>query len=265
MQILGLFLAGFIGLSLGLLGGGGSILAVPILVYAAGMAAKPAIAVSLLVVGATSLIGALQHWRAGFVDVRMAVVFGLVSMAGSYAGGRLAALLSDRVQLTFFAAVMLAASISMFRKENRDGQGRIARLPLIAASAAAVGLLTGVVGVGGGFLIVPALVLFAGQPMRRAVGTSLLVIAMNSAAGFAAYAGRVPIDWTYTAAFTVFAVAGVLIGSAAAQFVSHAQLKKGFALLLVVVASFVFIESALTERAAAAGLQGPHADDRGLQ
>lgn len=259
MQILGLFLAGLIGLSLGLLGGGGSILAVPILVYAVGMAAKPAIAVSLLVVGTTSLIGSFRHWRAGSVDVRMAVVFGLVSMAGSYAGGRLAALLSDRFQLSLFAAVMLAASISMFRSGKSDGQPRAARLPLVAASAAVVGLLTGVVGVGGGFLIVPALVLFAGQPMKRAVGTSLLVIAMNSAAGFAAYAGQVPIDWRYTAAFTAMAVAGVFIGSAIAQFVSQSQLKRGFAVFLVVVATFVLIQNAVTMRAAAAELQRPPA------
>lgn len=255
MQIAGLFLAALIGVSLGLLGGGGSILAVPILVYAVGMAAKPAIAASLLVVGTTSLIGSFRHWRSANVDIRMAILFGAVSMAGSYAGGKLAASLSDRFQLTLFAVVMLAASISMFRSGNSDGAPRPARLALVAASAAAVGLLTGIVGVGGGFLIVPALVLFAGQPMKRAVGTSLLVIALNSAAGFAAYAGEVSIDWGYTAVFTGMAVAGVFVGTAGAQFVSPSQLKRAFALFLVAVATFVLFQNAVTARAAAEELQ----------
>ena len=259
MQILGLFLAALVGVSLGLLGGGGSILAVPILVYAVGMAAKPAIAVSLLVVGTTSLIGSFRHWRSANVDIRTAVLFGLVSMAGSYAGGNFAAALSDRFQLTLFAVVMLAASISMFRSGKSDTPAPAARLPLVGASAAAVGLLTGLVGVGGGFLIVPALVLFAGQPMKRAVGTSLFVIAMNSAAGFAAYAGTVDVDWGYTTAFTAMAVVGVFIGSSIARFVSQPQLKRGFAVFLVAVATFVLIQNAVTAHAAAAGLRTSHA------
>lgn len=247
MPLLGLALAAVIGISLGLLGGGGSILAVPILVYVVGMEAKQAIAASLLIVGATSLIGAMRHWRAGNIDVRTAVVFGAVSMAGSFAGGRLASLLSDSFQLTLFAAVMLGASISMFRS---GGGGESAhatpRLPLIVAAAAAVGLLTGVVGVGGGFLIVPALVLFAGVPMKRAVGTSLLVIAMNSASGFIAYAGHVQIDWSYIAIFTSMAIAGVFVGSAAVPYVSQAVLKRSFAAFLIAVAGFILVQNART-------------------
>jgi len=199
LEILGLFLAALIGVSLGLLGGGGSILAVPILLYVVGMATKPAIAASLLVVGTTSLVGSMRHWRASNVDARTAIIFGLVSMAGSYSGGRLAANLSDSFQLVLFAIVMLGASVSMFRSRNDEpAAAPVVRLPLVVVSAAVVGLLTGIVGVGGGFLIVPALVLFSGLPMKRAVGTSLLVIAMNSASGFMAYAGKVPIDWRYT-------------------------------------------------------------------
>lgn len=244
MPLLGLALAAIIGISLGLLGGGGSILAVPILVYVVGMETKTAIAASLLVVGTTSLIGALRHWRANNIDVRTAVVFGLVSMAGSFSGGRVATFLSDTFQLTLFAVVMLAASVSMFRSRNDEAAAPAApRLALVIAAAAVVGLLTGVVGVGGGFLIVPALVLFSGVSMKRAVGTSLLVIAMNSASGFLAYAGRVNIDWNYIVVFTIIAIAGVFAGSAAVPYVSQGVLKRSFAVFLIVVAGFILLQN----------------------
>ena len=253
MPIAGLLLAILIGVSLGLLGGGGSILAVPILVYAVGMTAKAAIAVSLLVVGVTSLIGAWRHWKTSNVDPKAAVAFGLVSMAGAYGGGRLAAQLPDRLQLLLFAAVMLVAAVSMFRSKREESEAAApVRLPLVIAAAAGVGLLTGVVGVGGGFLIVPALVLFGGLTMKRAVGTSLLVIAMNSASGFLAYAGTVRIDWGYTLRFTALAVAGVFLGAALARHVSPAQLRRGFAVFLVAVSAFVLAQTAFTSPAQAA-------------
>lgn len=244
MQLFGLALAAVIGISLGLLGGGGSILAVPILVYVVGMQTKTAIAVSLLVVGTSSLIGALRHWRANNVHVRTAVVFGVISMAGSFAGGRAAAFLPDSFQLTLFAVVMLAASVSMFRSRGDDAApAAVPRLALVV-TAAVVGLLTGVVGVGGGFLIVPALVLFSGVSMKRAVGTSLLVIAMNSASGFLAYAGHVQIDWSYTILFTSIAIAGVFAGSALLPKVSQNVLKRSFAAFLVVLAGFILAQNA---------------------
>ncbi len=259
MEILGLFLAVLIGVSLGLLGGGGSILAVPILLYVVGMGAKPAIAASLVVVGTTSLVGALRHARVSNVDYRTAVIFGLLSMAGSYAGGRLAAHVSDTFQLVLFAVVMLGAAVSMFRSPTEEASdGVAARLPLIVASAAAVGLLTGVVGVGGGFLIVPALVLFGGLPMKRAAGTSLLVIALNSASGFLAYAGRVPIDWRFTALFTILAIAGVFIGSAMVQYVSQSLLKRTFAVFLVGVAGFILIQNQQQLRKSAHAVRESH-------
>lgn len=261
MQLAGLFLAALIGVSLGLLGGGGSILAVPILVYAVGMAAKPAIAVSLLVVGTTSLIGSARYWRAGEVALRTALLFGVVSMVGAYAGGLFASRLSDQFQLSLFAIIMLVAAISMFRSGGAsDASSREPRPALIALSAAAVGVLTGIIGVGGGFLIVPALVLFAGLPMKRAVGTSLLVIALNSASGFIAYAGHVEIAWGYTALFTAMAIVGVFIGSAAASYVSPAQLKRAFAVFLVVVAALVLVQNTLNHRADASVL--PAAPER---
>lgn len=259
MQLFGLALAAVIGISLGLLGGGGSILAVPILVYVVGMEAKTAIAASLLVVGSTSLIGALRHWRANNIDVRTAVVFGIVSMAGSFAGGRVAAFLSDAFQLTLFAVVMLAASVSMFRSgSNERVTLAAARLPFIIGAAAVVGLLTGVVGVGGGFLIVPALVLFSGVPMKRAVGTSLLVIAMNSGSGFLAYAGHVNIDWGYTVVFTTLAIAGVFAGSALVPYVSQGALKRSFAAFLIVVAAFILLQNAGSDDKSADQVREPH-------
>lgn len=259
MEILGLLLAALIGVSLGLLGGGGSILAVPILVYVVAMPAKPAIAASLLVVGATSLVGSFRHWRASNVDLRAAIIFGLVSMAGSYAGGKLATNVSDRFQLVLFAVVMLGASFSMFRaRSDESPAGTVLRPPLVVAAAAAVGLLTGIVGVGGGFLIVPALVLFAALPMKRAVGTSLLVIAMNSASGFLAYAGKVQIDWRYTAIFTGLAIVGVFIGSSIVQYVSQSVLKRAFAVFLIGVASFILWQSAGSWRLSRAPVHQAH-------
>lgn len=243
MEIAGLFFAALIGVSLGLLGGGGSILAVPILVYVVGMGTKPAIATSLLVVGVTSLAGALQHVRARNVDLRIAAVFGAVSMLGSYAGGRAAAHVPDSLQLAIFAAIMLAASATMFRSRREESPAETIRLPLVILAAAGTGVLTGIAGVGGGFLVVPALVLFGGVAMKRAVGTSLVVIAMNSAAGFAAYAGTVRIDVPYTMLFTAIAIAGSFAGAAIVPRVSQAALKRAFALFLIVVAGIVFAQS----------------------
>lgn len=256
MEIVGLLLAVLIGISLGLLGGGGSILAVPILVYVVGMAPKPAIAASLLVVGATSLFGALRHWRNSNIEVRTALIFGVVSMAGSYAGGKVAVHVSDTFQLMLFAVVMLGASLSMLRSRSGAATGTgLVRVELVIAAAAVVGLLTGLVGVGGGFLIVPALVLFAGLPMKRAVGTSLLVIAMNSMSGFLAYAGTVPIDWRYTALFTALAIAGVFAGSSMVKYLSQSGLKRAFAIFLIGVAAFILLQSALARRDSRAAIQ----------
>ena len=243
VHILGLILASLIGISLGLLGAGGSTLAVPILVYVSGMAAKPAIAASLLVVGSTSLVGSFRHWRRDNVDVRISVVFGIVSMGGAYAGGEIGTLVSGRLQLILFALVMLAAAVSMFRSRGEESLERRTRLVLVLVIAAAVGLVTGLVGIGGGFLIVPALVVFAGLPMKRAVGTSLLVIAMNCASGFAAYAGEVPIDWPYVGGFTAMAIAGVMVGSQLVDHVPQRALKKSFAVFLVLVGVWILGEN----------------------
>ena len=243
----GLALAALIGLCLGLLGGGGSILTVPILVYVLGFGAKEAIAMSLAVVGAVSLFGAASHWRAGNVNLRVALVFGSVAMVGTYLGARLAVFFSGASQLVLFAAVMLLAAFCMFQEKQpaSDPTGTAGEMPLglIVLEGIGVGVLTGLVGVGGGFLIVPALVLLGRIPMKQAVGTSLLVIAMKSAAGFAGYLGQVEIAWGFMALFTGVAMVGILGGTYLVQFVSQAVLKRGFAIFLVVMGSFILYQN----------------------
>ena len=256
MLTLGLILATLIGLSLGMLGGGGSILTVPVLVYALGIDAKTAIAMSLPVVGITSLVGAAMHRRLGNVRLGTAVVFGVIAMIGAFAGAKLAAFLSGAMQLSLLAVVMLAAAASMFRRglpvdETTSHEPRMLALVPVALG---VGLLTGVVGIGGGFLVVPALVLLARVPMRQAVGSSLLVIAMNSASGFLGYLGTVQIDWLFLAAFTAAAVAGALAGTALASKIPQIALKRTFAVFLVAMGVFVLIKN----RSAFAASTGCH-------
>lgn len=254
MTLVGLLLALVIGGSLGLLGGGGSILTVPVFVYVLGFGAKEAVAASLAVVGVTSLFGALGHFRAGNVSLRLAAIFGPFAMAGTYAGARLSVFVPEAAQLTLFAAVMLLAAFYMLRNGGHAGEGRneaevisgmtsLKPVAFLAAEGVAVGVLTGLVGVGGGFLIIPALVLIGDVPMKQAVGTSLLIIAMKSAAGFTGYLGHVEIPWTFLALFTPAAVAGILAGTYAARFVSHARLEKAFAAFLVAMGSFIIYEN----------------------
>jgi uncharacterized membrane protein YfcA len=251
MTLLGLALAALVGLSLGLLGGGGSILTVPIFVYVLGFGAKEAIAMSLAVVGTTSLFGVAGHWRAGNVNPRVALFFGAVTMVGAFLGSRLAVFLTDATQLTLFALVMLAASVLMFRgRRERAGDGGAATPArdlrqhlLLTLAGLAVGVLTGVVGVGGGFMIVPALVLLARVPMKEAVGTSLLVIALNGASGFAGYLGQVEVAWALMGTFTAIAVAGILIGTRLVRYVPQEVLRRAFAIFLVAMGALVLYQN----------------------
>lgn len=254
MLTLALALAALIGLSLGLLGGGGSILTVPVLVYVLGFAAKPAIAMSLPVVGVTSLVGAAMHWRLGNVRVPTALTVGMLTMIGAFTGAKLATFLSGAVQLALLAVVMLAAATSMLRGRRAEAESDApARLALLVPVALGVGVLTGLVGIGGGFLVVPALVLLARVPMRQAVGTSLLVIAMNSASGFAGHVGTVDLDWRFLAGFTAAAVAGALVGTALVARVPQSALERGFALFLLAMGGFVLYRN----RDALGGRHGP--------
>ncbi|AHG89341.1 protein of unknown function DUF81 [Gemmatirosa kalamazoonensis] len=247
MLALGLALAALIGLSLGLLGGGGSILTVPVFVYVLGYAAKPAIAMSLPVVGTTSLVGAVRHWREGNVNLRVALLFGVVAMLGSFTGARFAARVRGPLQLLLLGAVMLAAAASMLRRPRalRDAEavdavdGSAHVRPLVYAVGLGVGFLTGLVGIGGGFLIVPALVVLAHVPMKQAVGTSLVVIAMNSASGYAGYAGRVHVPWPLVAAFTAVAIVGIVIGTRLVRHIPALTLRRAFGVFLVLLGALV--------------------------
>jgi len=242
---LAIVLAVFVGVSLGLLGGGGSILTVPLLAYVAGMDAKQAIATSLLVVGTTSAVGAISHARAGRVQWRTALLFGATTMAGAYAGGHLAKFIPGTVLLIGFAVMMVVTAIAMLRgRKNTATTAHTQQLPLakIAVVGVTVGMVTGLIGAGGGFLLVPALVLLGGLPMPIAVGTSLVIIAMNSVAGLLGYLSSVRIDWTLGAALTAAAVAGALIGARFAGKVNPDALRKAFGWLVLGMASVILGE-----------------------
>ena len=238
-------LAVLVGISLGLLGGGGSILTVPLLAYVAGMEPTHAIAMSLLVVGVTSAIAAITHARAGRVRWRVAVLFGLVAMAGAYAGGRLARFIPGTVLLVSFAVIMIAAGVAMLRGRNdTTSADRDQPLPVlrIALLGVAVGMISGLVGAGGGFLLVPALALLGGLPMPTAVGTSLVVIAMQSFAGFAGHLTNEQIDWHLAAFITAAAVVGALIGGRLIVFVNPGTLRQMFGWFVLLMASVILAQ-----------------------
>lgn len=215
--IIGPLLAACIGLSLGLIGGGGSVLALPILVYVMGVSPKPAIAMTLVIVGAVSLLGVIPHWRAGNVRLKTALLFGGATMIGAFAGAKIATLpfVSGTFQMILFAVMMvLAAAFMIQRSSKRSRQTELDFYPKPACKycwlwllteGIGVGVLTGLVGIGGGFAIVPALVLLGRVPMKQAIGSSLLVIALNSVAGFLGYLGHVPLNWGLMGSFIVAA------------------------------------------------------------
>lgn len=235
-------LAVLVGVALGMLGGGGSILTVPLLAYVAGMPAKEAIATSLLVVAVTSAVAAVSHARAGRVRWRTGLLFGGAAMVGAYTGGRLGVLVPGTVLLIGFAVLMLATAVAMIRG-RRAASTTPARhdLPvlLVLGEGVVVGLVTGMVGAGGGFLVVPALALLGGLPMPAAVGTSLVVIALKSTAGLAGYLADVRIDWGVALAVTAAAVVGAVIGERLSGRVHADDLRRGFGWFVVVMGVFV--------------------------
>lgn len=239
--MLGYLFAALIGLALGTLGGGGSILTVPVLVYVLGFDAKLAIAMSLPVVGAAALVGVFSHWRAGDVRLPTAAVFGSVAMVGSYAGARASVWFSARAQLLILGTVMVAAAVSMLRNaaEEEHLDSAPPHSTLLLAVGLGVGILTGLIGIGGGFLIVPALVILGRVPMKAAVGTSLLVIALNSTSGFLGHHGREVVPWGFVVRFTSVAMVGILAGTALVHHIPTRQLKRAFAFLLVVIGALI--------------------------
>jgi hypothetical protein len=227
-----------IGLCLGLLGGGGAILTVPIFVYVLGFGVKESIAMSLAVVGATSLVGVVGHWRDGHVRLRVAGVFSPVAMVGTYLGTRLATWLTGAQQLAILAVAIAAAAVVMLRHGGDSRSQSSLRGAFTAASGLAVGLLTGLVGIGGGFVIVPTLV-WGGLSMRDAVGTSLVAIALNCLVGFLSYLGDVSISWMAIALVTVGTIPGIAMGTYLIRFVSPDTLRRAFAMLLLGLAAYM--------------------------
>jgi len=238
-----------IGLSLGLLGSGGSIITVPVLVYLVGQPEKIAIAGSLGVVGTIALVGALQNAARGRVDWHSVAWFGLPGMAGTYFGAWLSGFVHGAVQLAVFALVMLAASVMMFRRADyAPAAGRARPAGKVVVDGLAVGVLTGFVGVGGGFLILPALVLLGGLGMHVAVGTSLAIIALNAFTGFAKHLHLLSLqgeslDWRVLATIALLGAAGSIAGGHFASRVPQATLRRVFAVFLVLMAIFIFYES----------------------
>ena len=236
--IVALLLAVLVGISLGLLGGGGSILTVPILTYVLGMDPQEAIAASLFIVGTTSAVSVVSHGRAGRVRWRMGLVFGAAGMVGAFTGGFVGGFIPGAVLMLLFAVMMVATATAMIRGGKQPAESEAPKtrpLVRIIIDGFAVGIATGLVGAGGGFLVVPALTLLGGLPVAVAIGTSLLVIAMKSYAGLAGYLFTVQIQWPIVLAFTAIAIAGSFVGTMLAGRIPEKALRKGFGIFVLVM------------------------------
>jgi len=239
-----LFLALMIGLSMGVLGGGGSIIAVPALTFLLHFPPKEAVVTSLAIVGAVAASGAVSAIARGAMPLPLAAVVGVAATAGAYPGGLAGAHLADRAQLLLLGVIMLMAAVVLWR--NSAGQQTSPprnNLLLLIVLGVSVGAITGLVGVGGGFLMVPALVIGARQPMQQAAATSLLVIALAAFAAIPGYAGRVTLDWSFIVPFVAVGACGVAAGGVVAQFLPQRRLQQAFAAVLVVLASYVLTQA----------------------
>jgi len=243
--IIGLVLSAVIGLSLGLIGGGGSILTVPILVYLLGVGPHEAVAMSLAVVGATSLFGSYLHYRQDNVDLKGGILFGSAGIIGAFLGSPLTKLVSPEILLLAFGILMLVVAASMIWRKRRS-ISEPAHQPHLAQAILAglgVGVLTGFLGVGGGFLIVPALVFFGGLTMKKAIGTSLFVIFLNCVAGLIGHLGQGVFDWTLTALVMGLAVAGAVVGTMLSRRIAAHRLQRIFAVLVLGVGAFLVVKN----------------------
>jgi uncharacterized membrane protein YfcA len=259
MEILGYIASLFIGLSLGLIGGGGSILTVPVLVYLFGVDPVLATAYSLFIVGATSLVGAFPKYKNGDINLKTAIIFGIPSIIAVYATraflvpnipqhlfqlGSLE-ITKPLMMMILFAVLMVFASVSMIRNKcvDCDEEGpQVFNYPMILLEGAIVGMLTGLVGAGGGFLIIPALVLFSKLPMKQAIGTSLMIIAAKSLIGFTGDLGKQTMDWNLLLSVTGLAIVGIFIGNAMSKKVSADRLKKGFGWFVLVMGIYIILK-----------------------
>jgi uncharacterized membrane protein YfcA len=260
MEIFGYFASIIIGISLGLIGGGGSILTVPVLVYLFGVEPVLATAYSLFIVGSTSLVGAAPKYRQGLVNLKTALIFGAPAIIAVYATRKFIVpaipqeiftiagftVTKSVLMMLLFAVLMVFASYSMIKGKKQDENGEQGEqkfnYPLILLEGTVVGILTGLVGAGGGFLIIPALVLFSKLPMKQAVGTSLLIIAAKSLIGFLGDIGQQVIDWKLLMIVTALAIGGIFIGNALSKKIPGDKLKKWFGWFVLVMGMYILVK-----------------------
>ena len=256
MEILGYVGALFIGLVLGLTGGGGSILTVPILVYLMSISPVTATAYSLFIVGTTSTFGAIQNYRKNLVDIKNGFIFAIPSFIAVYLTRKFIVsripeiIIESPILITkntflmlFFAVIMIFGALSVLKKKSQDTNNEEKRnLILIGIQTFTIGIIIGLVGAGGGFLIIPSLILFAKLPMRKAVGTSLFIIAMNSLVGFIGDVQNLVIDWTFLLTFSAISVVGIFIGMYLTKYTNESQLKKIFAYFVLVMAAIILLK-----------------------
>ena len=260
MEIAGYFLAALVGISLGLIGGGGSILMVPILVYIFALNPLVATSYSLFIVGSTSLVGAFNNYRKGLVSIKTALLFGAASITTVFITRKFIlpaipnVLFSmGNVQIThamatmvLFALLMLLASVAMIKNRNQVINSTIkttlSNTAKLLLYGVIIGLATGFLGAGGGFLIIPALVLLLKMPMKKAVGTSLLIIALNSLIGFTGDLGLININWQFLLTISAIAIAGIFIGGALSKKIEGAKLKKAFGWFVLVMGIYIIVK-----------------------
>jgi uncharacterized membrane protein YfcA len=256
MEILGYVGALFIGLVLGLTGGGGSILTVPILVYLMSINPVTATAYSLFIVGTTSTFGAIQNYRKNLVDIKNGFIFAIPSFIAVYLTRKYIVpripdiILEAPILITkntflmlFFAVIMIFGALSVLKKKSQDTNNEEKRnLILIGIQTFTIGIIIGLVGAGGGFLIIPALILFTKLPMRKAVGTSLFIIAMNSLVGFIGDIQNLVIDWLFLLTFSAISVVGIFIGMYLTKYTNENQLKKIFAYFVLLMATIILLK-----------------------
>src|SRR5688572_21666960 len=257
MEIAGYIASLFIGLSLGLIGGGGSILTIPVLVYLFSISPTLAISYSLFIVGFTSLVGAYNNYRKGLVNFKTVLLFGSSSITTVFIARKfIIPFLPDvffkigsfnvthaLFVMVVFAILMVAASVSMIRNKKVEAEPKENSSPtVLVVYGVLIGLVTGFLGAGGGFLLIPALVILMKLPMKEAIGTSLLIIALNSLIGFLGDIGRHPIDWQFILIVSAIAIAGIFIGGYFNQKMNSEKLKKGFGWFVLIVAVYIIIK-----------------------
>lgn len=256
MEILGYVGALFIGLVLGLTGGGGSILTVPILVYLMSINPVTATAYSLFIVGTTSTFGAIQNYRKNLVDIKNGFIFAIPSFIAVYLTRKFIVpripeiiiespilITKETFLMLFFAVIMVFGALSVLKKKSQNTNSEEKRnLILIGIQTFTIGIIIGLVGAGGGFLIIPSLILFAKLPMRKAVGTSLFIIAMNSLVGFIGDVQNLVINWSFLLTFSAISVVGIFIGMYLTKYTNESQLKKIFAYFVLVMAAIILLK-----------------------